>query len=101
MLIIYLFLFFNSIHKHYNRYPRTAESQRNNKDIDHWSKTLERQCKEGEAYCWMICQRLPAECNQIAQIAKNETVCFDVGRNITCGNGVHGGGCKWECEKSL
>ena len=41
-------------------------------------KTLQHQCNEGEAYCWMICKSLPSDCNQI-----EDAVCVD-GHMLRC-----------------
>ena len=43
-----------------------------------FTKTLENQCKEGEAYCWSVCQTLPNECNEIEQ-----ATCVD-GHHLIC-----------------
>ena len=43
-----------------------------------FTKTLENQCNEGEAYCWSICQTLPTECNLI-----DDAVCID-GHMLRC-----------------
>ena len=71
---IYLFLFRSN--KHEDRWNLRIPKKREADDL--FAQTLENQCKEGEAYCWSVCQTLPSECNEIEQ-----TMCID-GHHLVC-----------------
>ena len=59
------FQLFRSIEQ---RAPKRKHIPKKRNADELFAKTLENQCKEGEAYCWSICQSLPNECNEIEQV---------------------------------
>jgi len=68
--------FHSGSNEHEDRWNLRIPKKRDADEL--FSQTLEHQCKEGEAYCWSICQTLPSECNEIEQ-----TTCID-GHHLVC-----------------
>jgi len=59
---------------------------------DEWISILKNECDEGEAFCWMACLPLPAECpHEEAAVCHNDTnePCFDDSMDPTC---------HWDCK---
>ena len=66
---------------------------------DTWRDAMDKNCQEGDAFCWMGCYPLPEECPSV-----QNAMCFSRVTNVTCSTEPEGKPmdptCKWECLPS-